>query len=152
MATPIFDSLFKAGTPIDAYKSVGSTFVPTPPPAPTFSPLPPTTGASGSGIHVKEEPPVGRRRRTKESPQAIKKKAKRHSRLSGEQTITTEKSYKGTLQFRNIHTSLTVLAITAGHLILGRIDELDALAKEADHEVLPEPLNKTHQVGSYLQR
>jgi hypothetical protein len=35
---------------------------------------------------------------------------------------------------------------------LGRIDVLDALAKEAAHAVLPEPLDKTHQVGSYLQR
>jgi hypothetical protein len=90
--------------------------------------LPPTTGASGSGIYIKEEPQVGRRRRTKDSPPVIKKKAKRHSRLSREQSITTEKSYKGTLQFSNIHTSLKVLAITSGHIILGRIEELDALA------------------------
>jgi hypothetical protein len=74
------------------------------------------------------------------------------ARHSGEQTITTEKSYKGTLQFSNIHTSLKVLVFTAGHLILGSIEELEALAKEADHEVLPELLDKTNQVGRYLKR
>jgi hypothetical protein len=35
---------------------------------------------------------------------------------------------------------------------LGRIDDLDALAKEADHEVLSELLDKTHQVSGYLKR
>jgi hypothetical protein len=152
IAAPISDSLFRAGTPIDAYKSVRSGFIPTPPPAPTFSPLLPTTGASGSDIHVKEEPPNGRRRRTKYSPPVVKKKAKRHSLISGDQTITTEKYYKGSLQFCNIHPSLTLLAITVGHLILGPMDELDALSKEADNKVRPEPLEKNHQVGCYLQR
>jgi hypothetical protein len=151
MATPIFDSLFRAGTPIDAYKSVGSNFIPNPP-APTFTLLPPTTSALGSGIHIKEEPQVSRRRRTKDSPRVIKKKAKRHSSLSGEQSITTEKSYKGTQQFSNIHTSLKVLAITTGHIILGRIEELYALVKEADHAVLPELLDKANQVGKYIKR
>jgi hypothetical protein len=45
-----------------------------------------------------------------------------------------------------------VLAITAGRLILGRIDKLDTLSKEADHKVRHDTLNKDHQVGSYLQR
>jgi hypothetical protein len=56
MDMPIPDNLLRAGTPIDAYKSVGSNFVPTPPLA--FSP---TTGASGSGLHLKKVPPVARR-------------------------------------------------------------------------------------------
>jgi hypothetical protein len=56
------------------------------------------------------------------------------------------------LQLCSIHPSLTVLAITAGNLILGRIDELDALSKEADNKVHHDAMDKARQVGYYLQR
>jgi hypothetical protein len=74
--TPISDILNRASTPIDVYKSVRSSFVPTPPPSPTFSPLLPTSGASGSGIHVKEEPPEGR----KGGPRIFHKSSRRRPR------------------------------------------------------------------------
>jgi hypothetical protein len=57
MDTPIPDSLFRAGTPIDAYKSVGSTFVPTPSLASS-----PTTRALGSGSHSPVSPPVAKKK------------------------------------------------------------------------------------------
>ncbi len=74
------------------------------------------------------------RRWTKDSPSIVKKKVKMHS-ISDNQPIATEMYYKGTRQFCNIHPALTVPALTAGHLILRRIGELDALSKEAEHKV-----------------
>jgi hypothetical protein len=110
------------------------------------------TGASGSGLPIKEEQSVCRRRRPTDSPPVVKKKVRQHVDLTRNQRIATAKSYTGTQQFAPIHTSLKVLAITPGHIILGRTEELFAQADAMDNEVLTTLLDKANQVGKYLER
>jgi hypothetical protein len=163
MDTPIPDSLFRAATPIGAYKSVGSNFLPTPPLS--FSP---TAVASGSGLHLKEEPPVARTGQSKDSPVnppvERSKRAKdsptsppaaktRRREISDEHPILTTKHYGGHLKpvLDTIHPSLTVMAISAGHLILGRSDELSALATVASCKPKLDAQGQARQDGSFLQ-
>ncbi len=128
MDTPIPDKLFQAGTPITAYKSVGSNLFSTLPQ--TFSPAP---GALGSGIH--DTPSIVHDRPSQDSPvhpHAESLKRAKHSPVSPTVTktkrldisvdnpILTTKHYAGPLKpaLDILHPSLTVLVISAGHLIL----------------------------------
>ncbi len=145
LATPIADNLFSAGTPITTYKSVGSNFNPTPPAAT------PGGGASGSGVREEERPQTVTRSRTKESPPSIKKKA-RHTSPPKQESVRTERYYEGSLPISSIHPSLKILVITKSHLVLGRKDELPALAKRAHCHPKSDIPGKAHQVGKYLRR
>jgi hypothetical protein len=157
-STPVSDPLFRAGTPIEAYYSVGSNLAPTPTtipsplPTPMATPLPLINGASGSMVHIKEDPSVSKgRRRTPDSP-TIVKRVRKQATQPKDHGIATARSYKGQQQFTLIHPSVKVLAITSSHIILGHTDELWALADKVDNEIMATLLDKANQVGKYLQR
>jgi hypothetical protein len=157
MDTPILDHL-QARTPITAYKSVGSNLFSTP--TQFFSP-----GASGSGIDnppsvVRDSPvtPVPLTteslKRNKNSPVSPTVTKTRRLDISVENPILTTKHYAGPLKpaLDILHPSLTVLAISAGHLILARTAEIGALTAVARHRPRPDLKARSRDIAGFLQR
>jgi hypothetical protein len=166
--------MFKAGTPIAAYNSVGSNLVQKPPRSYHAN------EASGSGLPKEGQPISGKHsKRLTDSPPTVKKK--RQKPISNHQSlnyprdvpgdrelvlalhvrqhkgaplthlIATTDLYTGSQRFAPIPKLLPVLAITQSHLILGRMEELYSLADAVDNLVKEEESIKAIQVGKYLQ-
>jgi hypothetical protein len=79
-------------------------------------------------------------KRTKNSPVSPTVTKTRRLDISVENPILTTKHFAGPLKpaLNNLNPSLTVLAISAGHLILGRTEEIGALAAVASFRPKPD--------------
>jgi hypothetical protein len=100
------------------------------------------------------KPPAESFKRAKDSPTSPPASKTKRLEISVDNPILTTKHYAGHLKpiLNTIHPSLTVMAISSGHLILGRNEELGALSTVASYKHKPDAKGQTRNVGSFLQR
>jgi hypothetical protein len=100
------------------------------------------------------KPPAERIKREKDSPTSPPVSKTKRLEISVDNPILTTRHYAGHLKpiLNTIHPSFTVMAISSGHLILGRYDELGALSKVASYKPKPDAKGQARDVGSFLQR